>query len=105
MSFTDRLLIAAQDMTGALKQPRPDVPFATIGDDTIPALATLADIFTRKFKHTVAPAMPHAPVKAAENKQPEALVQPTLASPLKHQYQTRLQTQVSPTAPAKVIEP
>jgi hypothetical protein len=78
MSSTDQLLMAAQDMTNALKQPHPDVPFATIGDDNISALATLADIFTRKLKKTAAPEIPQAPVKAAENKQPEALVQPTL---------------------------
>jgi hypothetical protein len=104
MSSTDRLLMSAQDMTDALKQPHPDVHFATIGDETIAALETLADIFTKKFKKTVAPEIPQAPVKAAENKQPKALVQPTLPSPLKRQYQTRLQTQVSPTSPANVGE-
>jgi hypothetical protein len=53
-------------------------PFSTIGGDTISALSTLADIFIRKVKKTVAPEIPQAPVKAAENKQPEVLVQPTL---------------------------
>jgi hypothetical protein len=43
--------MAAQDMTDALKHPHPNVPFATIGNDTISALATLAEIFTRKFKN------------------------------------------------------
>jgi hypothetical protein len=71
MSSTDRLLMAAQDMTDALKQPHPDVPFSTIGDDTISALATLADIFSRKFKKVEAPEIALAPVKAAANKQPE----------------------------------
>jgi hypothetical protein len=32
--------MAAQDMTDALKHPHPDVPFATIKDDTVTALAT-----------------------------------------------------------------
>jgi hypothetical protein len=68
MSSTDRLLMAAQDMTDALKKPHPDGPFATIGYDTISALATLADIFTRKFKNKVAPEIPQATVNAAENK-------------------------------------
>jgi hypothetical protein len=49
MSSSDRILMAAQDMTDALKHPHPDVPFATIGNDTITALATLSEIFTRKF--------------------------------------------------------
>jgi hypothetical protein len=34
--------MAAQDMTDALKHPHPDVPFATIGDDTIAALEKLS---------------------------------------------------------------
>jgi hypothetical protein len=54
MSFTDLILMASQDMTGALKHPHQDVLFATIGEDTISALATLAEIFTRKFKKTEA---------------------------------------------------
>jgi hypothetical protein len=33
-----------------LKHPHPDVPFATIGDDTIAALIFFPEIFTRKFK-------------------------------------------------------
>jgi hypothetical protein len=50
MSSTDRVLMAAQDMTDALKHPRPDVSFATTGDDTISALEKLSEIFTRKLK-------------------------------------------------------
>jgi predicted RNase H-like nuclease len=50
MSSTDRILIDAQDMTDALKHPHPDVPFATIGDNTIAALEKLSEIFTRKLK-------------------------------------------------------
>jgi hypothetical protein len=105
ISSTDWLLMAAQDMTNALKHPHPYVPSVTIGDDTISALATLVDIFTRKFKKADAPEIPLAPVKAATNKQPEELVHPTLTSPLKHRYQTRFQKQISPTAPANAIEP
>jgi hypothetical protein len=50
MSSTDRILMAAQDMTDALKHPSPDFPFATIGDDIKSALEKLSEIFTRKFK-------------------------------------------------------
>jgi hypothetical protein len=35
LSSTDRLLMAAKDMTDALQNPHPDVPFASVGDDTI----------------------------------------------------------------------
>jgi hypothetical protein len=48
LSSTDRLLMAAKDMTDALPNPKPEVPFASVGDDTISALADLAAIFKLK---------------------------------------------------------
>jgi hypothetical protein len=98
MCSTDRVLMAAQDMTDALKHPHPDIPFATIGDDTISALATLAEIFTRKFKKAEAPVIPPAPSKSTANKPPQSQVQPTLTSPLKCQYQTISQIHVIPAS-------
>ena len=86
MSSTDRLIMAAQDITDALKHPHPDVPFATIGDDTISALETLADIFTKKFKKTADPVVPPAPIRNARIKEPEVTAQPTLESPIKIHY-------------------
>jgi hypothetical protein len=68
MSSTDRILMSAQDMKDALKHPHPEVPFATIGEDTISALATLEEIFTRKFKKPEATNGPPAPQKTAANK-------------------------------------
>jgi hypothetical protein len=50
MSSTDRILMAAQGMTDALKHPHPNVPFVTIGYDTITALEKLSEIFTSKLK-------------------------------------------------------
>jgi hypothetical protein len=32
--------MATQDMNDALNNPQPDIPFITIGDDTITSLAT-----------------------------------------------------------------
>jgi hypothetical protein len=55
MSSTDRILMASQDMTDALKHPHPDVPLATIGDGTITALEKLSEIFTKKFKKQESP--------------------------------------------------
>jgi hypothetical protein len=91
MSSTNRLLMAPQDMKDDLKHPHPDIPFATIRDETISALDTLAEIFTRKFKKAETPVIPPAPIKSAANKQPQSQVHPTLTSPLKRQYQTRFQ--------------
>jgi hypothetical protein len=103
ISSMDRILMAADDMTDALKHAHPDVPFATIGDDTITALPQLSAIFKNKFQKTSAPELLQAPVKAAENKQPSALDQPILTYPMKHNYQTRSQ-KASPTNPANVIQ-
>jgi predicted RNase H-like nuclease len=49
LSSTDRLLIAENDMTDALQNPHPEIPFARVGDDTISALADLAVIFKLKL--------------------------------------------------------
>jgi hypothetical protein len=50
------------------------------------------------------PKKSQAPIKAAENKQPAALIQKKLTLTMKHNYQTRSQNQVSPAAPTNVIE-
>jgi hypothetical protein len=88
---TDRLLMAANDMTEALKHPHPDVPFTQVGDDKVTSLSQLAAIFKNKFQKPLAPELVQAPIRAAENKQPTALVQPILTSPIKHNYQIRSQ--------------
>jgi hypothetical protein len=103
ISSTDRLLVAANDMTDALKHPHPDFQFTTVGDDTITALSQLATIFKNKFQKHLTPELVQAPVKASENKHPAALVQPILASPMKHNYQTRSQ-HASPRQPANISQ-
>jgi predicted RNase H-like nuclease len=65
ISSTEGMLMAAQDMTDDVKHPHPEVLFATIGDDTISALTTLAEIFTRKFKKADATNIQPAPQNAA----------------------------------------
>jgi hypothetical protein len=52
---TDRLIMAAKDMTNALQNPHPAVSFARVGDDTISALAELAEIFKLKLRQTPPP--------------------------------------------------
>jgi hypothetical protein len=71
----------------ALKHHHPDVTFNTVGDDTIKALTTLAAIFKMKYNKPPAPELIDSPIKAAENKRPAVLIQPVLASPVKHTYQ------------------
>jgi hypothetical protein len=81
-------------MTDAFKHLHPYFPFATIGDDKISALATLAEIFTRKFKKVDAQNIQPAPKEAAAIKQPAPQAQPTITSPIKRNYQTRSPTNV-----------
>jgi hypothetical protein len=103
ISSTDRISMAAHDMTDALKHPHPDVPFSIIGDVKITTLTTLAVIFKNKFKKPLAPVIIESPIKAAENKRPAVLVQPISTSPTKHNYHTRSQKEVK-QAPDNVIE-
>jgi hypothetical protein len=50
LSFTDRLIMAANEMTDALKNPHLAVPFTQVGDDTILTLTALAEIFKLKLQ-------------------------------------------------------
>jgi hypothetical protein len=60
LSSTDILIMAAKDMTDALQNPHPEVPFAHVGDDTILALTELATIFKLKLRQTPPPTLPAA---------------------------------------------
>jgi hypothetical protein len=94
LSSTDRLLMAAKDMTGALQNPHPEVPFTSVGDDTIAALTALAAIFKLKIQQT-----PSAPTQAAHAKTDQL---PSLApssaqisnSPMAIERHTRSQTTI-----------
>jgi hypothetical protein len=61
LSYTDRLLMAAKDMTDALQNPDPEVPYASVGDGTIKALADLAAIFKLKLQQTPSPVTQASP--------------------------------------------
>jgi hypothetical protein len=88
LSSTDRLIMAANHMSNALKDPHREVPFAQLGDDTIEALTKLAEIFKNKFQKVQTPGLSNAPAKAAGNKIPANLSHPILASPVHQQFQT-----------------
>jgi hypothetical protein len=93
LSSTDRLLMAAKDMTDALQNPHP-VPFARVGDDTISALADLAAIFKFKLRQTLSPT--HKAVPPTVFQRP-CLVESSnqiLNSPIPLSRQTRSQTAI-----------
>jgi hypothetical protein len=80
-SSADRLIMAANETTNALKNHHPDVPFVHIRDDTISALTQLPEIFKNKFQKLKSLNLSPSPIKAAENKRPPDLLQPILSSP------------------------
>jgi hypothetical protein len=86
--------MAANDMTNALKNPHPVVPFAKVGDYTIESLTQLAEIFKNKFQKVKRPVLSNSPIKAAENKRRAVLIQPILTSPVQYNYQTRSQSTI-----------
>jgi hypothetical protein len=106
LSSTDRLLIASKDMTDALQNPHPDVPFASIGDDTVKALADLAAIF--KLKLQQAPSLATQASPATVIQQPSLIPLPTLISnlPMPDRRQTRSQTTIhTPDIPYRPLPP
>jgi hypothetical protein len=94
LSSTDRLIMAANDMSNALKNPHSEVPFSHIGDDTITALTTLAEIFKNKFQKVHIPELPTAPAKVAQRTFPAEPSNTILASPMPPQRRTKSQTTI-----------
>jgi hypothetical protein len=94
LSSTSILIMAANDMPNALKNPHPEVPFSYIWDDTITALTTLAEIFQNKFQKVQIPGLPTAPAKVTERTFPSESSNPILASPRPPQNQTKSQTTI-----------
>jgi hypothetical protein len=94
LSSTNRLLMAAKDMTDAFQNPHPDVPFASVGDDTISALTDLAAIFKLKLQHAPSPETRASPAKVVPR--PNLIPSPTqiLNSPIPDRRQTRSQTTI-----------
>jgi hypothetical protein len=92
LSSTDRLLMAAKDMTDALQKPHLEVPFASVGDDTIAAVTDLAAIFKLKLRQAPSPATQASPAKVVPR--PSLIPSSThiLNSPMPIRRQTRSQT-------------
>jgi hypothetical protein len=111
LSSTDRLLVAAKDMRDALKNPHPEVPFASVGDDTIAALTDLAAIFELKLRQTLSPATQDAPAKVIQHPSLAPSSTQILNSPMPITRQTRSQTTIHtqdiPTVPLplRVVTP
>jgi hypothetical protein len=94
LSSTDRLLMAAKDMTDALQNPHPEVPFASVGDDTIAALTDLVAIFKLKLQQPPSPATHAAPAKVIQRPSLAPTSNQILSSPRPISQQTRSQTTI-----------
>jgi hypothetical protein len=94
LSSTERLIKAAKDMTDALQNPHPEVPFACVGDDTISALAELAAIFKLKLRQTPPPTPPAAPPRVTQRPCLAKSFNPILASPMPLLRHKRSQTTI-----------
>jgi hypothetical protein len=103
---TDRLLMAASDMKDALQNPYPASPFASVGDDTVRALADLAAIFKLKIQQAPSPVTQASPVTIIQR--PNLIPFPALisASPMLTKRQTRSQTTIhTPAIPDRPLPP
>jgi hypothetical protein len=111
LSSTDRLLMAAKDMKDAFRNPHPDVPFASVGDDTIAALADLAAIFKLKLQQAPSHATQASPPNVVQRPSHIPLSTQLLNSPMFGRRQTRSQTTFNthdlPTGPLppRVVTP
>jgi hypothetical protein len=86
--------MAAKDMTDALQNPHPEVPFDHVRDDTISALAKLDAISKFKLRQTQPPALPDPAPKVTKRPSLAESPNPILASPMPLPRQTISQTKI-----------
>jgi hypothetical protein len=94
LSSTDRLLMAAKDMTDAFQNPHPDILFASVGDDTIEALVDLAAIFKLKLQQAPSLATPASPATLGQLQSLIPSSTQILNSPMPNRRQRRSQTTI-----------
>jgi hypothetical protein len=111
LSSTYRLIMDAKDMTDALQNPHPEVPFAHVGEYTISVLAELAAIFKLKLRQTPSPRPPAAPPKVTQRPCLAESSNPILDSPMPTSRHERSQTTIhtqdvsNATLPPRVVTP
>jgi hypothetical protein len=93
-------------MMDALQNPHPEVPFASVRDDTIKALADLAAIFKLKLQQAPSPITQASPPTIIQR--PNLIPFPALisASTMPNRRQTRSQTTIhTPDIPDRPLPP
>jgi hypothetical protein len=91
LSSSERLLMASKDMTDALHNSHPEVPFAHVGDDTILELVELAAIFKLKLRQTPSPTPQAVPPTVIQRPSLAESSNQILDSPMPLLRQTRSQ--------------
>jgi hypothetical protein len=86
--------MAAKDMTDAFQNPHPDVPFSSVGDDTIAAFMDLAAILKLKLQQAPSPATQASPAKVVPRPRLIPLSTQILNSPMPIARQTRSHTTI-----------
>jgi hypothetical protein len=94
LSSTDRLIMAANDMTDALQNPHPEVPYVQVGDNTVSALAGLAAIFKLKLRQPMSPAPQVVPPQVIQHPCLAESSNTILSSPMPPRRQTRPKTTI-----------
>jgi hypothetical protein len=98
LSSTFRFIMAANDISNALQNTHPEVPFSHIRDDITTALTTLAEIFKNKFQKFTFPNFQlHLPRPLNANYPPHHPIQSWLltcprSAKLDHKQQFTLKT-------------
>jgi hypothetical protein len=106
LSSTDRLLMTANDMTDALQNPHPEVPFASVGDGTVKALADLAAIFKLKIQQALSIVTQASPATSIQQPSLIPLPTPISHSPSPDRRQTRSRTTIhTPYIPSLPLPP
>jgi hypothetical protein len=98
--------MAAKDMTDVFQNPHPDAPFASVGDNTVEALAYLATILKLKLQQAPSLTTPSSPAKL----NPRSSLIPSstqiLNSPMPTSRLTRSQTTIhTPDIPNVPLPP
>jgi hypothetical protein len=106
LSSTDRFLMTAKDMTDAFQNPHPEVPFASVGDDTVKALADLAATFKLKLQQALSLSTRALPATVMQRTSLIPLTTLVSNSPMPARRQTRSQTTIhTPDIPDRPLPP
>jgi hypothetical protein len=89
-------------VTDAFQNPHPEVPFASVGDDTVKALADLAAIFKLKLQQAPSPVTQASPATIIQR--PNLIPFPTPKLDLAHARQAVIRLAQPHTPDVLVVE-